>query len=348
MTELTKAQTILIVDDEPNNLKVLQHILKQSYELVFATDGEKALRAAEKHAPNLILLDIMMPKMDGYEVCRHLKANPATAKIPIIFVTGLSAEEDESKGFAVGGVDYITKPVSAPVVKARVKTHLALHDQQMTCEATVHHRTEELEESHRAAIYMLGEAGHYNDSDTGTHIWRMAAYAAAIARAAGWPVEQARMLEMAAPMHDTGKIGIPDAILKKPAKLNSEEWVIMKTHTSIGHSILSQSEAPLFKMAADIALAHHEKWNGTGYPNGQEAERIPECARIVAIADIFDALTMRRPYKKAWSTEASLAEIKKSSTTHLDPHLVALFLSIEEEILGIKNLWDQREETLNR
>ena len=343
MNELMKNWTILAVDDEPVNLKVLQHILKDTFGLVFARDGETALTAAEKHQPDLILLDIMMPEMDGYEVCRRLKANPVTCKIPVIFVTALSNDEDESKGFAMGGVDYITKPVSAPIVIARAKTQLALHDQQRTCEATVHHRTAELEESHRSAIYMLGEAGHFNDSDTGVHIWRMAAYAKAIAKEAGWPVELSEMLEMAAPMHDTGKIGIPDAILKKPAQLDANEWATMKTHTTIGHSILSKSEAPLFKMAADIAHAHHEKWDGSGYPKGQKGTTIPESARIVAIADIFDALTMRRPYKEAWTTEASLAEIKNSSDSHLDPEMVGLFMSIEEEIRDIKKLWDQRE-----
>ena len=343
MNEQSDKRTILVVDDEPLNLKVLQHILKEDFDVVFARDGASALEAAEKHLPDLILLDIMMPEFDGYEVCRRLKANQTTSKIPIIFVTALSNDEDESKGFAMGAVDYITKPVSVPIVLARTKTHLALHDQQMACEAIVRHRTAELAESHRSAIYMLGEAGHYNDSDTGVHIWRMAAYAAAIARAAGWPVEQATMLEMAAPMHDTGKIGIPDAILKKPAKLDAEEWEIMKTHTTIGHSILSKSNAPLFEMAADIACAHHEKWDGRGYPNGQKGEKIPESARIVAIADIFDALTMKRPYKKPWTTEDSLAEIKRSSGTHLDPNLVELFFSIEEEIRELKQHWDQRE-----
>lgn len=345
MTEPIKNWTILVVDDEPNNLKVLQQILKKSYNLVFAKDGPKALKVAEKHVPDLILLDIMMPGMDGYDVCRHLKASKATAGIPVIFVTALNEDEDESKGFEAGAIDYITKPVSASVVKARIKTHLTLHDQQLACETTVRNRTAELEESNRSAIYMLGEAGHYNDSDTGVHIWRMAAYAAAIARAAGWSVEKALMLELAAPMHDTGKIGIADAILKKPAKLNADEWTVMKTHTTIGYSILSKSKAPIFQMAADIAHAHHEKWDGNGYPNGQAGETIPESARLVAIADVFDALTMRRPYKEPWSTGDSLAEIRKSSGSHLDPHLVELFLSIEEEIRATKKLWDQLEET---
>ena len=335
--------TILVVDDEPTNLKVLQHILRDSFDLVFARDGESALAAAAKHSPDLILLDIMMPGMDGYEVCRRLKANPETAKVPVIFVTALSEDEDESRGFAAGGVDYITKPVSAPIVIARARTHLALHHQQRLCEATVIRRTAELEQSHRAAIHMLGEAGHYNDSDTGVHIWRMAAYAAAIARAAGWPVEEAEMLRLAAPMHDTGKIGIPDAILKKPAKLDAEEWRVMKTHTTIGHSILSKSEAPLFRMAADIALCHHEKWDGNGYPCGLAGDRIPECGRIVAIADVFDALTMHRPYKEPWSIEDSLAEIRKGKGSHFDPRLIDLFCGIEEEIRTIKALWDHRE-----
>ncbi|MDH3346853.1 MAG: response regulator, partial [Desulfobulbaceae bacterium] len=237
----TQMQCILIVDDEPNNLKVLQQILRDNYRLVFAKNGAKALTATTKHSPDLILLDIMMPDMDGYEVCRKLKANPTTANIPVIFVTALNDESEESKGFSYGCVDYITKPVSGPIVRARVQNHLALYDNQRACNMVVLDKTAQLELSQRTAIHMLGEAGHYNDADTGIHVWRMAAYSRAIAEAADWSVNEAKILELAAPMHDTGKIGIPDAILKKPAKLDAEEWRIMKTHTTIGRDILSKS-----------------------------------------------------------------------------------------------------------
>ena len=202
---------ILVVDDEPINLARLRAILEAEHELVFARNGEEALQAVAKHQPALILLDVQMPKLDGYATCRRLKADPATEDIPVIFVTSLGADWNEETGFDAGCVDYITKPISPVVVKARIRTHLSLV------------RERRLEQSYRDAIYMLGEAGHYNDTDTGVHIWRMAAYSRALAEAAGWNPEQAALLELAAPMHDTGKIGIPDAILKKRGALNDED-----------------------------------------------------------------------------------------------------------------------------
>ncbi|MDH5751933.1 MAG: two-component system response regulator [Deltaproteobacteria bacterium] len=332
---------ILVVDDEPRNLKVMQQILKDKHGLVFARDGEKALEAVEKHRPDLILLDVMMPGIDGYEVCRRLKSNPDTAGIPVIFVTAMEDVENEARGFDLGAVDYITKPVSRAVVLARVATHLVLYDNKRALEEQVAERTRELEQSRREAIFMLGEAGHYNDTDTGVHIWRMADYAGAIAREINWKVEDAALLEIAAPMHDTGKIGIPDAILKKPGKLDSDEWVVMKTHSAIGASILSKSNSPMFKMAADIAHYHHEKWDGSGYPYGLKGNDIPLSARLVAIADVFDALTMRRPYKEPWSEEDALAEIMKGSGAHFDPELTRAFRNIIPEISRIRAYWEK-------
>ncbi|UAA37828.1 response regulator [Paraneptunicella aestuarii] len=343
-TENTEKQwRILVVDDEPNNLQLLRQLLKNQYHISLATSGHQALEVAEKVKPDLILLDIMMPGIDGYETCTQFKSNPETAAIPVIFVSAKSEVLDERRGFDVGAVDYITKPVSGPIVHARIATHLALYDQQRTFETLLLQRTKELAESQKAAIHMLGEAGHYNDEDTGVHIWRMAAYAEAIARKAGWHVKKARQLQFAAPMHDTGKIGIPDAILKKPGKLTPEEWVIMRKHTEIGYGILVKSDTPLFKMAADISLYHHEKWDGSGYPQGLSGERIPESARIVALADVFDALTMERPYKKAWSVEEAFAEIERCRGQHFDPVLTDHFLEIKDEILAIKDTWDTAE-----
>ena len=228
----------------------------------------------------------------------------------------------------MGAVDYITKPVSAPIVLSRVQSHLSL----------VH--VDELQKSQRAAVYMLGEAGHYNDVDTGAHIWRMAAYSSAIAKAAGWTEEACELMELAAPMHDTGKIGIPDAILKKTEKLDADEWEIMKNHSVIGHSILSKGDTPLFKLAAEIALYHHEKWDGSGYPGGLAGENIPESARIIAISDVFDALTMKRPYKEAWSIEDAAAEIEKGAGGHFDSNLEKIFKNILPELIVIKNNWN--------
>lgn len=334
---------VLIVDDEPNNLQLMRHILAEEYQLSFAINGMNAIDVARKMMPDIILMDIMMPQMDGYEACRRLKADAELSDIPVIFITAMSDVADESRGFEVGGVDYITKPVSKMIVQARVATHLALHDQKVACEKRVIERTSELEASQRAAVFMLGEAGDYNDTDTGVHIWRMAAYCSSIARNLGWSVEKAAMLELAAPMHDIGKVGIPDAILKKPGPLTDDEWKIMKTHPKIGHSILSKSKTPLFIVASDVAMFHHEKWNGTGYPRRLKGKDIPEVARITAVADVFDALTMKRPYKDPWPVEQALEEIIKSSGSHFDPEIVNCFLNAQKEIIDIKQMWDKME-----
>jgi putative two-component system response regulator len=320
---------VLIVDDVADNIRILKNVLEQdSYIVRAATSGEKALELAQKPPyPNIILLDVMMPGMDGLEVCRRLKANPITVPIPVIFVTAKGDIEDETIGFDVGAVDYITKPISLPIVLRRVATHLSLI------------RVNELDALARSTIKMLGEAGHFNDTDTGEHIWRMAAYAKALAEASGWSEERACVLEFAAPMHDTGKIGIPDSILKAPRKLNDEEWGIMMTHSQIGQSILSMSDNSVFKLAAEIAFSHHEKWDGSGYPKGLRGEEIPESGRIVAISDVFDALTMKRPYKKAWSVKDAMENIKAGSKSHFDPKLVEVFISIEEQICQIKEQW---------
>lgn len=326
------AKKILVVDDEPNNLQLLRQILKDTYQLIFAADGENALKAAHKHLPDLVLLDISMPGMDGYEVCTRLKADRHTAAIPVIFVTALGEVENEARGFDVGAADYILKPVSRPIVLRRIQTHLSLM------------RMQEYEESQREAVYMLGTAGHYSDTDTGAHIWRMSAYARALALAAGWPSSLAERLELAAPMHDIGKIGIPDAILKAPRKLDNDEWKIMQSHAEIGYNILNKSHSALFAMAKEIARHHHERWDGSGYPDGLVGDAIPESARIIALADVFDALTTKRPYKPGWPIEEAMQEIRKSAGSHFEPRLVELFGSILPEILRIKAEWDSKEE----
>lgn len=323
---------ILIVDDEPTNLAVLQDILEPDYRLVFALTGQQALDAVAKHNPILILLDIQMPDMDGYDVCRTLKANPDNQGIPVIFVTNLTDFGNEKSGFAVGCVDYLTKPVVPDIVLARVRTHLSLV------------RAADLEQSHRDGIFMLGEAGHYNDNDTGVHIWRMAAYSKALAKKIGWTAAQVELMEMAAAMHDTGKIGISDLVLRKPGKLNAEEWQAIQQHCQIGFDIMSKSKAPVFVLAAEIALSHHERWDGKGYPHGLAETAIPESARIVAIADVFDALTMSRPYKEAWPIENAFAYIDDHAGQHFDPYMAECFKEIQNEIIDIKAEWDLRDE----
>lgn len=343
MTAPGSSPLILVVDDTETNIDLLVDVLSDEYELSVAVNGVDALEAVAENPPDLILLDIMMPEMDGYEVCRRLKAEPAWAGIPVIFVTAMSEISDETKGFEVGAVDYLTKPISPPVVRARVKTHLALADQQRACEMTIVRQMAEIRQGQEDAIFMLGHAGHYNDDHTGAHIWRMAAYSKALAKAAHWPVEQQEMLLLAAPMHDTGKIGTPDAILKKPAPLTPEEWVIMRQHTTIGHQILSVSKAPVFAMAAEIALNHHERWLGGGYPNNLSGLSIPEAARIVTVADVFDALTMKRVYKEPWSVQNSLEYIAENGLGQFEPRLAELFLSIKDEIIAIMDYWNKPE-----
>lgn len=340
---MSDKQSILAVDDTPENLQVLKGILVPQYSILAAISGEAALKILDKTRPDLILLDIMMSGMDGYELCRILKSRVDTADIPVIFVSAMSEVKDERQGFEVGAVDYITKPVNAELVRARVKTHLMLADQNRTFKLMVEERTFELEQTQRAAIKMLAEAGHYNDSDTGVHIWRMASYSSALAQALGWTVERSAMLEFSAAMHDTGKIGIPDSILKAPRKLNEDEWEIMKTHSEIGYRILRESDTPIFELAATIAHYHHEKWDGSGYPDGLSGESIPECARIVAITDVFDALTMLRPYKKVWSTEQAIATLRENAGKHFDPSMVEKFISIMPDILELKERWDAKE-----
>jgi putative two-component system response regulator len=315
---------ILVVDDEPNNLRVLQEILKAGYKVAFAKNGKEALAAVPKHEPDLILLDIMMPGMDGYEVCRRLKTDKKTESIPVIFITAMGEIGDETKGFEVGAVDYIMKPVNPQVVLARVNAHLSLV------------KTKKLDKLVKDSIIMIGMAGHYNDTDTGKHIWRMGEYSRSLAQAIGLAEDRVEMVLMAAPMHDTGKIGIPDNILKAPRKLTPEEWKIMESHTTVGCEILSKSDNHVFKLAAEVAKNHHEKWDGSGYPEGVSGDSIPESARIVAVADVFDALTTKRPYKEPWTDEKALGEIKKAAGTHFDKRLVEAFVDIYPEIKDIK------------
>ena len=318
---------LLIVDDEPTNLQVLRHILQAHYRLMFATDGERALSIARQHAPNLILLDVMMPGTDGYSVCTQLKADPATAAIPVIFVTALNDTQDETRGFEVGAVDYITKPVSAPIVRARVRTHLSLV------------RLDELRETRLQIVHRLGRAAEYKDNETGMHVIRMSHYAQQLALAAGCTAVWAEDLLNAAPMHDVGKIGIPDAILRKPGPLDADEWEVMRQHPRIGAEIIGEHPSGVLRLAHSIALTHHEKWDGSGYPSGLAGEQIPLESRIVAIADVFDALTSRRPYKEAWSLQAALDHIQAQAGLHFDPQLVARFVTLLPTLAAIQERW---------
>lgn len=319
--------TLLVVDDEPTNLKVLKQILQDDYRLLFGKSGEEAITLAQREQPALILLDVMMPGMTGFDTCRQLKSQHDTGRIPVIFVTALKDEVDETTGFAVGGVDYISKPVVPAVVRARVKNHLSLV------------KADELKKTRLQIIQKLGRASEYKDNETGLHVMRMSHYSRIIALAYGFSADMAEDLLNAAPMHDIGKIGIPDSIMLKPGKLTDEEFAIMKRHPIIGAEILGESDSGLLQLARSVALYHHEKWDGSGYPHGLKGEAIPIEARIVALADVFDALTSKRPYKEAWSVEDALAYIRQQAGRHFDPRAVELLEQELPAILDIKERW---------
>lgn len=333
-----REQTILLVDDVSENIDVLKGILEPDYIIKAATSAKKALDIAYSASPpDLILLDVMMPEMDGFKVCGLLKNNPVTRKIPVLFVTTLGEVEDESMGFAVGGVDYITKPVSPPVVRARVKTHLDLYDQNRVLEEKVKERTKELNETRLEIIRRLGYAAEYKDKETWTHTIRMSKYSQIIALGTGMPDSEAELILNASPMHDVGKIGIPDEILLKQGPLNDEEWKVMKTHSYIGYKIIGEQSSQLLRTAGIAALTHHEKWDGSGYPRGTKGEDIPIEGRICAIADVFDALTTNRPYKQSWDVDKASELILNGSGTHFDPFLVDIFMKKLPEILKVRD-----------
>jgi putative two-component system response regulator len=303
---------VLLVDDDARNLQLLRLILQDDYSLLYAKDGMRAIELAVRERPDLILLDVMMPGMTGYETCRHLKAEPTTAGVPVIFVTAITESEAEVNGFAAGAVDFLTKPVRPPIVKARVRTHLASS---------------------------LARAAEYRDNETGMHVTRMSHYARMLGLAAGLGESAADDLFNAAPLHDVGKIGVPDRILLKPGPLDPTEWDIMKRHPAIGAQIIGRHERGMLAMAHDIALTHHERWDGSGYPSGLSGNAIPIVGRIVAISDVFDALTTARPYKAAWSIEKAVDYLQEQRGRHFDEALVELFLRELPQVRAIMTRW---------
>jgi putative two-component system response regulator len=272
--------------------------------------------------------------MSGYEVCAALKADPRTASIPVIFVTALTDTDDELEGFEAGAVDYITKPVSPPIVRARVRTHLSLV------------RMEELRATRLEIVQRLGLAAEYKDNETGLHVIRMSHFSRILGLAAGMTEAEADDLLHAAPMHDVGKIGIPDRILQKPGPLDPDEWKIMQSHATIGAEIIGDHPSGMLALARNIALTHHEKWDGSGYPKGLSGADIPLEGRITAIADVFDALTSVRPYKKAWTEEEALDFLVKQKGKHFDPNLVDLFIGQMPAIRAIRQRWAEDAQEL--
>ncbi|PTD97528.1 HD-GYP domain-containing protein [Pseudothauera lacus] len=336
-------KTVLVVDDTPENIDILKGILGPYFSVRAATSGETALKAARAgRRPDLILLDVMMAGMDGYEVCRQLKADEHSRHVPVIFVTARSSPQDEAYGFSIGAADYIIKPVSPPVVLARVRTHLALADRSRHLEELVAERTEkllarsrELEHTRLEILRRLGRAGEYRDYETGMHVIRLSQFARLLAETQGMGSIEAEQLMYASMLHDIGKIGIPDDILLKPGRLSAEEFALMKTHCRIGADIIGTQDCALLQLAAQIALTHHERWDGGGYPAGLAAEHIPLAGRITAVADIFDALTSKRPYKDAWPVERALDHIAGEAGKALDPRLAHAFVARKDAICRI-------------
>jgi len=354
MIEGQKKHKVLVVDDTPENIDVLMETLKSDYKMVAALNGEKALRvAASSNPPDLILLDIMMPGMSGYEVCARLKADGQTQNIPVIFLSALSAEQDEARGLRLGAIDYITKPFSPELIRARIRNQMELKHYRDQLEVLVQKRTsqlhsalEKLKGASLSTIFRLSRAAEYRDEDTGAHILRMSSYAAAIARHMGLGEQVAHRIRYAAPMHDVGKIGIPDHILLKPGKLDGREWEMMKQHSTIGGLILKGEKAGYVKLAEVIALTHHEKWDGSGYPHGLTGKQIPMVGQIVAVADVFDALTSKRPYKPAFTLDKSYGIIEEGREQNFHPAVVDAFFDIESEILAIKAKYKDEDNSL--
>jgi putative two-component system response regulator len=349
--------TILVVDDTPDNLVLMSALLEDVYRVKVANSGEKALRIAQSdRPPDLILLDIMMPGMDGYQVLEQLKSDIRTRDIPVIFLTAKSEIEDERKGLELGAVDYITKPISPPIVLARVRTQLSLkaaadflRDKAKYLEQEVARRTREVKAIQDVTILAMASLAETRDSDTGNHLRRTQYYLRALALQLKNHPRFARFLTDAniellfksAPLHDIGKVGIPDRILLKPGHLDALEFQIMKTHAMLGREAINHAEKSLganvefLGMAKEIAQSHQEKWDGSGYPQGLSGDDIPISARLMAVADVYDALISRRVYKEAMSHQQAVQIIAEGKGTHFDPDMVDAFMQISDQFSEI-------------
>jgi putative two-component system response regulator len=349
--------TILIVDDLPDNLAVLGDILLPRYRVLVASTGERALHiAAAWPRPDLILLDVMMPRMDGYQVLARLREEPRTRDIPVIFVTAMNDQEDEERGLELGAVDYILKPLRPRIVMARVHTQLLLkrasdllRDRNVFLEAEVKRRMGENQLIQDISIHALARLAEIRDNETGNHLRRTQGYVHALGKqlqksprfAAQLSDRTLDLLAKSAPLHDIGKVGIPDDILRKPGPLTPAEWAVMQTHAKLGSDAIEKAEldaltpVAFLTLAKEIAHFHHEKWDGSGYPEGLSGERIPLSARLMAVADVFDALINRRVYKEPMSLPAARKIIEESSGSHFDPELVDAFMAGFDEISEI-------------
>lgn len=367
-SDVLKKPTILVVDDTPDNLALMSELLTDTYHLKIANSGARALKLATSGTlPDLILLDIMMPVMDGYEVCRQLKSDPTTSDIPVIFLTAKIGVGDEEKGLDIGAVDYLAKPISPPILMARIKIHLALkaqsdflRDKAAFLTAEVDKRTREVVAIQDVTILAMASLAETRDSDTGNHIRRTQHYVKALAEhlqkkpsfASQVSDDFVRLVFKSAPLHDIGKVGIPDRILLKPGKLDAAEWEIMKTHTTLGRDAIEHAERELgakvdfLSMAKEIALSHQEKWDGSGYPEGLRGTDIPLAARMMALADVYDALISKRVYKDGMPVAQAVQIIVQGKGAHFDPDLVDAFLEIEDQFFAIAQRFADSDQEL--
>ncbi|UZP67772.1 response regulator [Desulfovibrio mangrovi] len=344
---MTAPQRILIVDDTPANIHILKEVLKDEFAISAATNGKDALKLASSDPrPDIILLDIVMSGMDGYEVCKQLKRNRNTAAIPILFVTTLSDSEDEARGLELGAVDYITKPFSPPTIKARVRNHLKLKEYQDNLEHLVEERTREIALTQSVTIFSMACLAEMRDNELVGHIKRTQLYVRLLAEQLEHHVDYrdyfrqvpVDLLCASIPLHDIGKIGIPDQILLKPGRLNDDEFAIMKLHTVYGRDTLERAEGMLnssnsfLRVAREIAHTHHEWWDGSGYPQGLAGTDIPVAGRLMAVADVYDALISKRIYKEPISHQESLEIVANKSGTQFDPQIIEAFVRIEKDI----------------
>jgi putative two-component system response regulator len=348
---------ILIVDDQEINVRLLEKILAQAgYRNVTGiTDSREVEQLYADHQYDLILLDIRMPHLNGFEVLERLNKIHTDSYIPVLILTAQNDQETKLHALQLGAKDFLTKPFDQTEVLLRINNLLEvrlMHEQQRdinkVLDERVRERTRELNETRLEVIRRLGRAAEFRDNETGYHIIRMSKYSQIIARTYGLGDQEADLILNASPMHDIGKIGIPDQILLKPGKLDKQEWEIMKTHAAIGAEILSGHDSELMVMARRIALNHHEKFDGSGYPNGLAGNDIPICARIVALSDVFDALTSERPYKKAWPVEEAVAEIRKCSGNHFDPQLVEAFEQSLPAMLDVRSCYQEQEQDFEK